>query len=417
MDDRFDMSDDFHAELQALKGKLERLEFRAAVEDHWEASANRRQIKVKQSFFGKLGSLSNTLTQLTRTRRRVEAVEDSVAGLKDAVVLVIESELSNISRAARVLVEHAITYHQRWERWEISERQRWERWEISEREIGKLRASLTELERLLRFERFTRQKAFTDFDRRLTLGARAGALPEIEGKQGAEDEGAVTSTRSLLESFYYLLEERYRGTREEIKQRLDVYRNDLRAARDRAEESGLVVDIGCGRGEFLEVFREEGLRSVGVDSNEVQLEAARQHGAPVIHSPALEYLRSLDGNSVLAITGIHIVEHIPFVDLIRLMQEVVRVLRRGGLVIFETPNPRNLIVGAHTFNFDPTHIRPLPPEVLEILLETVGLSDIEIRPLHPSDTLETMVNAKRLDPHIATLLFGPQDYAILGVKT
>ena len=85
-------------------------------------------------------------------------------------------------------------------------------------------------------------------------------------------------------------------------------------------------------------------------------------------------------------------------------------------MIFETPNPRNLIVGAHTFNFDPTHIRPLPPEVLEILLETVGLSDIEIRPLHPSDTLDSMVNARRLDPHIATLLFGPQDYAILGVR-
>jgi O-antigen chain-terminating methyltransferase len=405
VDDRFEMSDDFHAELLALKDKLERLEFRAAVEDHWEASANRRQIKVKQSFFGKLGSLSNTLMQLTRTRRRVEAVEESVAGFKDAVVLVMESELSNISRAARVLVEHAITYHQRWEHWEISER-----------EIGKLRASLTELERLLRFERFTRQKAFTDFDRRLTLGARAGALPEIEGKQGSEDERAATSTRSLLESFYYLLEDRYRGTWEEIKQRLDVYRNDLRAARNRAGESGLVVDIGCGRGEFLEVFREEGLRSVGVDSNDTQLETARQHGAPVIHGHALEYLKSLDDNTVLAITGIHIAEHIPFVDLIRLMQEAVRVLRSGGLVIFETPNPRNLIVGAHTFNFDPTHIRPLPPEVLEILLETVGLSDIEIRPLHPSDTLETMVSENRVDTHIATLLFGPQDYAVLGVK-
>jgi SAM-dependent methyltransferase len=425
VDDRFDMSDDFPAELQALKTKLDSLEFRRAV-DHWEAAANRRQ-DVKQSFFGKLGSLSNTLTQLTRTRRRVEALEDNVAALKDGVLSVIERELSDIAHAARVRVE---VTDERWgasqERWGVTEerwrasQERWgatqERWQISERENAKLRASLTELERLFRFERFTRQKAFTDFDRRLTVRARSGAPPEIEAQGPGEDGTSATSTQSLLESFYYLLEDRYRGAWEEIKQRLDVYRNDLRAARDRTGESGLVVDIGCGRGEFLDVFREEGLRSVGVDSNDVQIETARQHGAPVIHGEAHEYLKSLDDNSVLAITGIHIVEHIPFVDLIRLMQETVRVLRPGGLVIFETPNPRNLIVGAHTFNFDPTHIRPLPPEVLEILLETVGLSDIEIRPLHPSDTLEPMVNAKRLDPHIATLLFGPQDYAILGVR-
>jgi SAM-dependent methyltransferase len=403
--DRFDMSDDFYAELQALKAKLGSLAFRASV-DHQEAATRRRQADVKQSFFGKLGSLSNTLTQLTRTRRRVEAIEDNIAALKDAIVSVTESELGNITHAARVLVDHAVTYQQREA---VTYQQR-------ERENAILQERLAELERLMRFERLTRQKAFTDFDRRLTLGTRAGAFPKAEATRPAEDRVAAISTQSLLESFYYLLEERYRGTREEIKQRLGVYRNDLRAVRDRVGESGLVVDIGCGRGEFLEVFREEGLRPVGVDSNDIQLDAARQHGVPVVHADALDYLKSLDDNSVLAVSGIHIVEHIPFVNLIRLMQEVVRVLRSGGLVIFETPNPRNLIVGAHTFNFDPTHIRPLPPEVLEILLETVGLSDIETRPLHPSDTLETMVNAHRLDPHIATLLFGPQDYAILGVK-
>jgi SAM-dependent methyltransferase len=407
----FNKTDDFNAELQALKAKLEQLDFRAVVE-HQGTGVRRRQVDVKQSFLGKLGSLSNTLTQLTRTRRRVEALEDNVAALKDAVISATESELDKIAHAARALVEQTMAYQQRWQRWEIGER------EIAklQSEIARLQERLNELDRLLRFERLTRQKAFTDFDRRLTRGARAGALPEAGTTQQDEDGVATTSTRSLLESFYYLLEERYRGTREEIKQRLGVYRNDLRAARDRVGESGLVVDIGCGRGEFLELLREEGFQPVGVDSNDVQLDAARQHGVPVIHADALAYLKSLVDNSVLAVSGIHVVEHIPFVDLIRLIQEVVRILRPGGLVIFETPNPRNLIVGAHTFNFDPTHIRPLPPEVLEILLETVGLSDIEIRPLHPSDTLDSMVNARRLDPHIATLLFGPQDYAILGVR-
>jgi O-antigen chain-terminating methyltransferase len=223
-----------------------------------------------------------------------------------------------------------------------------------------------------------------------------------------------TSVQSLLESFYFLLEERYRGTREEIKQRLFVYRNDFCAARERTGVSGPVIDIGCGRGELLEMLGEDGFQAIGVDLNDTQLEAARRHGAAVVQGDGFDYLRSLKANSVLAVTGIHIVEHIPFPDLVRLMQEVARVLKPGGVAVFETPNPRNLIVGATTFHFDPTHIRPLPPEVLQILLETVGFAHVETRPLHPSDTLEYMVRQHNLDRHVASLLFGPQDYAAIA---
>jgi O-antigen chain-terminating methyltransferase len=218
----------------------------------------------------------------------------------------------------------------------------------------------------------------------------------------------------LLESFYVLLEERYRGDRQEIKQRLLVYRNDLRAARERTALIGPVIDIGCGRGELLELLAEDGFQVIGVDSNDIQLEVARRHGGAVVQGDAIDYLRTLEADSVVAVTGIHIVEHIPFPDLIRLMLEVARVLRPGGVALFETPNPRNLIVGATTFHFDPTHIRPLPPEVLEILLETVGFAHVETRPLHPSDTLEYMVKERGLDRHVATLLYGPQDYAAVA---
>ena len=184
MGNHFNKTDDFNAELQALKAKLEQLDFRAVVE-HQGTGVRRRQVDVKQSFLGKLGSLSNTLTQLTRTRRRVEALEDNVAALKDAVISATESELDKIAHAARALVEQTMAYQQRWQRWEIGER------EIgagrSEREIARLQERLNELDRLLRFERLTRQKAFTDFDRGLTRGARAGALPEAGTTQQDED--------------------------------------------------------------------------------------------------------------------------------------------------------------------------------------------------------------------------------------
>ncbi len=282
------------------------------------------------------------------------------------------------------------------------------------RRLDEVARGVDEVKRVLQAERASRQRAFTDFERRLAI---RGLRPASEPQPDKESAGApsATSVQSALESFYFLLEDRYRGSREEIKQGLLVYRNDLRSARDRTGFAGPVIDIGCGRGELLEMLREDGFQGIGVDANDTQLETARNHGGAVVHGDAFEYLRSLDAGSVLAVTGIHIVEHIPFRDLVRLMQEVVRVLQHGGVAIFETPNPRNLIVGATTFNLDPTHIKPLPMEVLQVLLETVGFEQIEIRPLHPSDTLESMVKYNNMDRHLATLLFGPQDYAIVGV--
>ena len=129
----------------------------------------------------------------------------------------------------------------------------------------------------------------------------------------------------MLETFYYRLEERYRGSRDEIKQRLLVYRNDLRAARERTGASGLVVDIGCGRGELLEVLAEDKFQAIGVDFNPIQLDAARRQGLAVVEADALDYLRGLADQSVLAVTGIHIIEHIPFPELASVMQQVVRV--------------------------------------------------------------------------------------------
>ena len=445
LDNRFSLSDAARADLDAFKKRIEALDFKHP--SFREALAPPRPRIVRQSIWGKFNSLLVSLSRLTDTRRRVEALEDEAVNFREAVMTAVGGEFT---RAVSQVVEREIvklhgaidqratagagalsqksaelgTALQREsarlgdalqrESARLGDALQRESAQLGERfreEQAKLVERATALELALRFERLARQKAFTDFDRRLTSKAVA-ASADGEEKSPA---GPSAGVQSLLETFYYRLEERYRGADDEIKQRLLIYRNDFRAARERVGVAGPVVDIGCGRGELLEVLGEDGFQAVGVDSNDIQLDAARRRGAVVVHADAFDYLSGLDDESVLAVTGIHVVEHIAFPDLVGLMRQVFRVLRKGGVALFETPNPRNLIVGATTFHLDPTHIRQLPPEVMKVLLETVGFDEIEIRPLHPSDTLDYMVKIQNLDPHVAMLLYGPQDYAVIGV--
>ena len=433
MDDRFDFPEVRPGELTEPRRRLDREGFADRVR-HQESLVPRRAQLSGQPFWKRAVSYLISLSRLTQTRRQADWVlPDEVAILRQATLGVAQEELAALTQDAATLADQILALAdadartrrnlaeleartgqalvEEAGRREGLDRQRIDSERRLEERISTLQAELADARQELLFERATRQRAFSEFDRRLVLKApAAGTEPFV----AAEPPGPV-GVQSLLDSFYFRLEARYRGSRQEIKQRLLVYRNDWRAARERTGSSGLVVDLGCGRGELVELLAQDGLRVLGVDLNDIQLEEARRHGCPVLHADALDYLQGLESGSVLAVFAIHVVEHIPFPALVRLMQEIARVLTRGGLVLFETPNPRNLIVGATTFHFDPTHIRPLPPEVLQVLLETVGFGQVETRPLHPSETLDYMVRHHGLDRHVANLLYGPQDYAALGV--
>lgn len=403
MDNRFNLPEDARADLAAFKQRIEQLDF----EDPSirEALTPPRPRFVQQSLWGKFNSLLVSLGRLTDTRRRVEAMEDEAANFRQAVMTVVGEEFT---KAVIQLVEQrAIAGASALDR-ESSQLR-----DTLREEYARLKERADGLEQALNFERLTRQKAFTDFDRRLTM--KTATAPANAASEGPTAPARPVGLESLLETFYYRLEERYRGSRDEIKQRLLIYRNDLRAARERTGASGLVVDIGCGRGELLEVLAEDKFQAIGVDSNPIQLDAARRQGLAVAEADALDYLRGLADQSVLAVTGIHFIEHIPFPQLAAVMQQVVRVLKKGGIAIFETPNPHNLIVGATTFYFDPTHVRQLPPEVTRILLEATGFSQVETRPLHPYENFDHIVKHHNINPDVAMLLFGPQDYAVIGV--
>ncbi len=215
-----------------------------------------------------------------------------------------------------------------------------------------------------------------------------------------------------LDDFYINFEDRFRGSEKEVAERQKIYLPRLMKVSPLNKSP--IVDIGCGRGEFLQLLEREKLPAIGVDINDEMIKRAGEKGLEVINSDAIKYLRNRRPNSISAITGFHIVEHIPFNDLLGLFEASFNSLKNGGIVIFETPNPENLVVGSCNFYNDPSHLKPIPPEVLKFALESIGFVDAEILRLHPiKKKLET---SDPIVKEIAEKLFGPQDYAVIATK-
>jgi len=219
--------------------------------------------------------------------------------------------------------------------------------------------------------------------------------------------------RHKLDALYAELEDNFRGSQEEIKERFRAYLPHIKSLV--VTDDTPIVDLGCGRGEWLELLKEEGYRALGIDNNQVLLDRCRARGLEVIESDALQYLRGRPDNSLSAITGFHIIEHLQIDVLMNLLDEIIRVLRPGGLVLFETPNPENVLVGSNYFYFDPTHRNPLPSLLMKFLLEARGLHRIEVMNLHSWD--QARVGGKSpLTARFNELFYGPMDYAIAGWK-
>ena len=153
-------------------------------------------------------------------------------------------------------------------------------------------------------------------------------------------------------------------------------------------------------------------RARGVDFNRIVVEECREKQLDVEGADALDYLRSVPDASVGAVTVFHMVEHLPFRKLVLLLDEVTRILQPGGLAIFETPNPNNFLVGSRNFYFDPTHRNPIPNETLRFLVESRGLCQVKVVPLHPSDPCDLIPEGKEgsvLVRRFNEYFYGPQD--------
>lgn len=192
----------------------------------------------------------------------------------------------------------------------------------------------------------------------------------------------------LHANFYRAFEEKFRGSRDTILSRLGIYDAFLNDAFLK-NSSRKALDLGCGRGEWLESLTSKGFDALGVDLDDAMLSACREKGLNVLHADALAVLSAQTDSSLSVVSGFHIVEHLPFHSLQTLVAEALRVLQPGGLLILETPNPENLKVSTHTFHLDPTHQKPIPPSLLEFMTEYYGFSRSKILRLQePSDIFE-----------------------------
>lgn len=236
----------------------------------------------------------------------------------------------------------------------------------------------------------------------------------VRSSSNSEQLQVVPEDAHLLDAFYASFEEAFRGNRENIKERLRVYLPFV-TSRDSQTDTVEVLDIGCGRGEWLELLQDQGIAAVGVDSNLVSTAQCRHRGLQVVEADLLEYLRQLPDESISVISGFHIVEHLPIEALVEFLNETMRVLKSGGLILLETPNPRNVLVGSCNFYFDPTHRNPLPSEVLRFLVQSRGFGGIEILLLNPSDEQPVAGDSELVD-RFNRYFYGPMDYGIAAWK-
>jgi len=221
---------------------------------------------------------------------------------------------------------------------------------------------------------------------------------------------------------YKAFEDLHRGSHELIKSRLGVYLPFIEvvksiyppaASSSTANEAIEAIDLGCGRGEWLELLKEQGVSAEGIDLDDDMLSACRAQGLKVATGDAVAYLQSLPNNSRSVISGFHIAEHLSLDNLKILVEESLRVLKPAGLLILEAPNTENLVVGTSSFYLDPTHQRPLPSQLLTFLTDYFGFARSKLLRLQEPALLRDELTPVSLFNVLSAV---SPDYAVIAQK-
>lgn len=253
-------------------------------------------------------------------------------------------------------------------------------------------------------------------------------LKVMQGEKGYFESGSIEPPASPspgTDLNYFVFEETFRGSRHRIKNQQSAFTRYFEGCRN-------VLDIGCGRGEFLEIMREQGVGAHGVDLDETMVDYCRMRGLDVEYNDAVTYLEQLEDASLDGIFIDQVVEHLEPGYLIRLLQLCHQKMMYGFYLVAETVNPLSFTSLAN-FYVDPTHVRPVHPETLRFLMESCGFRELELQFLSPISE-ENRLQKGTVDPELSemeqhrievynkniemlnAILYGAQDYVLVGKK-
>jgi O-antigen chain-terminating methyltransferase len=304
---------------------------------------------------------------------------------------------------------------------------RWESMRAREERVNSRVDTLTAAHDDLRSTIGTLQQGFMTLKRELERLA-AGAPTDGVGSR-LSDPGVAQSEAfsAKLDAYKYVgFEDRFRGSRDTIRERLESYLPLF-------DGQGDILDVGCGRGEFLDLLVSRGIAARGIDLNHEMAEACRARGLDVTEADAVGYLSSLDDGSLGGIFSAQVVEHLEPAYLLRLLELAFHKLRPGGRLVLETLNPACWVAFFDSYIRDITHVWPLHPDTLKYLVVASGFTSatIEFRsPVPEPDKLQPFAAPASGAPALADLadtfnanveklnarMFTYLDYAVIGEK-
>ena len=175
-----------------------------------------------------------------------------------------------------------------------------------------------------------------------------------------------------------------------------------------------VIDMGCGRGEMLELLKEKGVPVKGIDGDAESVAICKSKGLDAEEADLFQWLRSQPDGAYEVLFCSQVIEHLPPLELPQFIRDCAAKLEKGGVLILETPNPECLAIFATHFYLDPTHHRPVPPILAAFHMEEAGLGRIEVKRLAPA--IDSMPSLASLPEDFREAFFGCLDYAIIGRK-